>query len=166
MKFCFTKMRVLYRLALFLFLGLGLLPGTVAQTDEAPAQAAPMDGTPKAGKQVEQSKGGDGLRYWLYLPTGHVTTKAWPVLIFLHGVGERGTDLQDVLRHGPPMILARSKAEELRVLKENFIVISPQCRPKTYWFDNGQDLLSVVDTNCSILFWAACICLLELLPHF
>ena len=35
-------------------------------------------------------------QYWLYLPKGYedVDTKNWPVILFLHGGGERGEDLE------------------------------------------------------------------------
>ncbi len=44
--------------------------------------------------------------YFLYLPTGYETEreKLWPVILFLHGGGERGDGLEDldyVLLHGP-----------------------------------------------------------------
>lgn len=44
----------------------------------------------------------------------------WPVLLFLHGSGESGDDLQAVRRHGPPKEIANGR-------KFPFIVVSPQC---------------------------------------
>lgn len=46
--------------------------------------------------------------YYVYLPKGYAdnATKRWPVLLFLHGAGERGNgmeDLEKVLMHGPLM---------------------------------------------------------------
>ena len=43
----------------------------------------------------------------------------WPLLIFLHGSGERGTDINVVKKHGPPMLVEKNPAFP-------FIVISPQ----------------------------------------
>ncbi|MCW5966258.1 MAG: hypothetical protein KIT83_19630, partial [Bryobacterales bacterium] len=46
--------------------------------------------------------------YYVFLPKGYASSpgKAWPVLLFLHGAGERGnglSDLEKVLVHGPLM---------------------------------------------------------------
>jgi predicted peptidase len=50
------------------------------------------------------------LPFWLHLPgalrraraAGQPDTQRWPLLVFLHGSGERGEDLQRVKAHGPP----------------------------------------------------------------
>jgi hypothetical protein len=42
--------------------------------------------------------------YFVYLPPGHAKKKDWPVMLFLHGDGERGDgkgELDYVLTHGP-----------------------------------------------------------------
>lgn len=68
------------------------------------------------------------VRYLLSLPDGYSadTTKKWPVLIFLHGSGESGEDLDKVKFHGPPKL-----AEQGR--KFPFIVISPQANASYGW---------------------------------
>jgi predicted peptidase len=60
--------------------------------------------------------------YWLYLPKGYDpdSAKRWPVLMFLHGGGERGNQLELVLRHGPIMEVV-IKRRDLP-----FIIIAPQ----------------------------------------
>lgn len=102
------------------------------------ASGALMAAEPTAGKQVEQSvevKSGDNTRqlhYLLYLPKGYGESdkpQKWPVLLFLHGSGERGADLSAVKKHGPPKI-----AEEKDL---PFIVVSPQC-PKDARWDTGE----------------------------
>src|SRR5260221_14483022 len=43
------------------------------------------------------------LNYLLYLPEGYGDgDKAWPLVLFLHGAGETGNDLELVTKHGPP----------------------------------------------------------------
>jgi predicted peptidase len=75
--------------------------------------------------------------YLLALPTGYdaKSEKRWPLLLFLHGSGERGDDVWLVARHGPPKLL-RAGADDpaTKQLAENFIVVSPQC-PKGLWWD-------------------------------
>jgi predicted peptidase len=49
----------------------------------------------------------------------------WPLLLFLHGADERGSDLQKVRRHGP---LATSAPNNLP-----FVVVAPQCPDGEWW---------------------------------
>jgi predicted peptidase len=59
-------------------------------------------------------------RFLLFLPDGFANDgRKWPLIVFLHGSGERGSDLEKVKIHGPPMIA--EKREDLP-----FIVVSPQ----------------------------------------
>ncbi|MCX6320059.1 MAG: prolyl oligopeptidase family serine peptidase [Bacteroidetes bacterium] len=59
--------------------------------------------------------------YLLSFPNGYNadTLKKWPLLLFLHGSGESGHDLEKVKLHGPPQLLAENK-------NLPFITISPQ----------------------------------------
>jgi pimeloyl-ACP methyl ester carboxylesterase len=68
------------------------------------------------------------LNYLVYLP-GEYNSSAdikWPLILFLHGAGERGDSLDLVKRHGPPRLI-----EEGRDF--NFVVISPQCPARQWW---------------------------------
>ncbi len=62
--------------------------------------------------------------FYLYLPNGYeLSDKEWPVLLFLHGNGERGNgkdELDFVMSHGPLMEAWAFKKEL------PFIIISPQ----------------------------------------
>ena len=97
---------------------------------------------PAPGKQVEQqfvSKTNPKLRagYQLFLPKAYRTGgKKWPLILFLHGSGERGTNLDLVKVHGPPKIVDKKPDFP-------FIVVSPQC-PKGQWWDN-KILIALLD---------------------
>ena len=65
--------------------------------------------------------------YLLYLPKDYEKQASWPLMLFLHGAGERGDDLEVVKKHGPPKLIAAGK-------EFPFIVISPQC-PKDRWWE-------------------------------
>jgi predicted peptidase len=80
--------------------------------------------------------------YLLYLPPdyGQDPAKKSPVILFLHGAGERGTDVNEVARHGPPKLLKDSKTE---LPLKNFIVISPQCPAGRWW--QAMDVLAFFD---------------------
>jgi len=66
--------------------------------------------------------------YLLYLPKdyGKDRRQRWPVILFLHGAGERGGDLELVKKHGPPKIVEDKKDFP-------FIVLSPQCPEGGWW---------------------------------
>jgi predicted esterase len=68
------------------------------------------------------------VNYLLYLPQeyGKDTSKLWPVMIFLHGSGQSGTDIQKVKTHGPPKLIEQGK-------QYPFIVVSPQARENEGW---------------------------------
>ncbi len=53
-------------------------------------------------------------------------TRRWPLIVFLHGAGERGTNLARVAVHGPPKIAAARPDFP-------FVVISPQCADGDFW---------------------------------
>ncbi len=65
--------------------------------------------------------------YLLYLPVEYaVGDKDWPLVLFLHGAGERGDDLDLVKKHGPPKLV-----DEDSVFK--FVLASPQCPQGKIW---------------------------------
>jgi len=75
------------------------------------------------------------LDYFLYLPKDYdrCSDKKWPLILFLHGAGERGDDLEAVKKHGIPKIVAKDDAF-------SFIVVSPQCPENTLWGDHFEAL--------------------------
>jgi len=65
--------------------------------------------------------------YLVYLPVDYDRdARAWPLVLFLHGAGERGTSVELVKRHGPPKLAAVGR-------QFPFILISPQCPEDEYW---------------------------------
>ena len=68
------------------------------------------------------------INYLLYLPENYKkdTTAKWPLILFLHGGGERGTNLNKVKTTGPLRYAVTGK-------KLAFIVLAPQIKPEQYW---------------------------------
>ena len=60
------------------------------------------------------------MKYLLALPKDYDQKESWPLLLFLHGAGERGDNLDLVKMHGPPKLIEAGKDFP-------FIVVSPQC---------------------------------------
>ena len=62
--------------------------------------------------------------------------KRWPLMMFLHGAGERGADLSKVAIHGPPKLAAGRDFP--------FIIVSPQCPNNERWSDDV--LITLLDS--------------------
>lgn len=84
------------------FAALALMVSGCASVPPLEAQAPAV-----AGQHEQPALGEEGYRYLLYMP-GSATSgttaegKTWPLMIFLHGSGERGDDIAKVKVHGPP----------------------------------------------------------------
>lgn len=80
------------------------------------------------------------LRYLLFLPQGYDDSpgKKWPLILFLHGVDERGDDLELVKKHGIARIVEGQPDFP-------FITISPQCPDGTLWWDHNHVLKAILD---------------------
>lgn len=73
--------------------------------------------------------------YLLYLPPNYSESdNEFPLVLFLHGAGERGTDIEKVKVHGLPRLINEGKDFP-------FIVVSPQCPENMFW---NTDLLSAL----------------------
>ena len=88
---------------------LNLQEGTQAMAFELPGRALP-------------------LRCVVTLPSGYLRAPAarWPLLLFLHGSGERGADLEAVKMHGPPKLVALGAEWPL-------VLVSPQLEAGDRW---------------------------------
>jgi predicted peptidase len=67
------------------------------------------------------------LPYLLYLPKDYDPQKRWPLVLFLHGSGQRGTDLTSVTKHGLPKLVEEGQDFP-------FILVSPQCPKRSGWY--------------------------------
>ena len=117
------------RCAMTLALTIGVLAAAPrsAFSDDPPGtqQSARLD------TQVKVQMG-----YLLYLPKQYDKQESWPLLLFLHGGGERGDNLELVKVHGPPKLISEGKDFP-------FIVVSPQCRKDQWW--EPIELISLLD---------------------
>ena len=85
------------------------------------AKKAPPPPPPVEGQTLQPPVAEGGYSYLLFIPKGYNGSgkDRWPLVIFLHGSGERGTDINVVKKHGPPMLVEKNPTFP-------FIVISPQ----------------------------------------
>jgi predicted peptidase len=92
---------------------------------ELPDAGTPT-GTPSA-RHLALPLGSTGaeLGYYQYLPPGYDRGVGFPLLLFIHGLGENGnggSELNRVLRNGPPRLIEANAWDE----SLPFVVLSPQ----------------------------------------
>ncbi len=139
------------------WLGAGLL---LAAATLAAAQAPDPELMQTRQKFSAQFTKQAELGYLLYLPPGYDAKAAqqWPLILFLHGAGERGTNLAQVSVHGPPKLMKKNppvpknetdgarkdREAATKLLAEKFIVVSPQCPSDQVW--DSDAVLGLLDS--------------------
>lgn len=96
--------------------------------NKAPAFVAPPTKLQPANI-LHGDKGDEaGLNYLVYLPADYGKDKAklWPLVVFLHGSGERGSDVQVVRKTGLTQTLEQRGSVP-------YVMIAPQCPANTSW---------------------------------
>jgi len=94
---------------------------------------APQSGQRPQSMTIETASGQTvQMRFWLYLPPGYPGRGRWPLILFLHGAGERGDDLDRVKIHGPPKRIDTEDASF------PFVIVSPQCPDEGWWSEDDQ----------------------------
>lgn len=68
------------------------------------------------------------LQYLLYLPPDYASkpNERWPLMLFLHGAGERGSDVQRAAIHGPMSLVQQGT-------NFPFIIVAPLCPAGELW---------------------------------
>ncbi|RCW90334.1 carboxylesterase family protein [Winogradskyella arenosi] len=108
-------------LFLISFLSIVISSATTAHAQEKEA--------PKALFSYEQHIAhGDTLKYRKLLPKNFDASKAYPLIVVLHGAGERGSDNESQLLHGSGLFLKKTVRDSFPAM-----VIFPQCPKDDYW---------------------------------
>ena len=84
----------------------------------------------------EQKVSSLGIHYLLYLPADYSQGKKLPLMLFLHGSGERGKNLELLKKYGPPKVVETK-------MDLPFIIVSPQCPKGSYW--KAELLMALLD---------------------
>jgi predicted peptidase len=86
---------------------------------------------------VQQEKRFKTQNYLLFLPQGYEKSEErWPLMLFLHGMSECGTNLSKLKNTGPPKIVESNP-------RFPFILVSPQSPAPWGW--DGNTLIALVD---------------------
>ena len=84
-----------------------------------------------------ECKSFSGLNYWVYTPQN--PRKGLPLVTFLHGIGERGSDPENVCRTSLPKWLREGR------WTPDAWVICPQCPDGMDWHTQAEKLKAVID---------------------
>ena len=99
------------------------------RSESAPAAAPAAKPAPAFRQSLRKEKVPDRgeVRYLEALPEGYAKEpgKRWPVVVFLHGIGERGADARKVAANGLPKLFETGQDFP-------FILLSPQCEPEQW----------------------------------
>ncbi|HPY30327.1 MAG TPA: prolyl oligopeptidase family serine peptidase [Verrucomicrobiota bacterium] len=109
--------------ALFLS-AFGLLPLMTSMPALAQSPSSPLI---EASVQLDLPRQTE-MRYLVYLPPDYHPAggTTWPLMLFLHGAGERGTNLSRVAIHGPPSLVKQGT-------NFPFLIVAPQCPEGQRW---------------------------------
>lgn len=80
---------------------------------------------------------GQSLNYRIHFPSVDSSTKEIPLVLFLHGAGERGDDNEAQLKHGARDFIREGRSERFPA-----IIIAPQCPSEKRWVETDWDLKS------------------------
>ena len=86
------------------------------------------------------------MEYLYYLPKDYnpKSRQRWPLMLFLHGAGERGTNVQRVAIHGPLKLVKQGKDFP-------FLIVAPLCPTGEHWEDEPLlQLLEQVETKFAV----------------
>lgn len=112
----------------FLLLGCSFMIMTVSHTRAGEYETRTMtDGT-------------QSLPYRLLVPPEYDKAKKYPIIIFFHGAGERGTDNAAQLSYAPRDVF---KTDDFQKAHPSFILV-PQCPPNDKWVEMDWSLMSGV----------------------
>ncbi|MFO0948784.1 MAG: GDSL-type esterase/lipase family protein [Planctomycetota bacterium] len=115
------------------------LPKSAGDKKDAAKDSDDKDTKMPTGFLEREFKDEEGThKYVLFVPSGYTPDKKWPLILFLHGAGERGTDNKAQVATGlGPAVKKRAKDFP-------FLVIFPQCGnqkvpPVMGWSPEGDD---------------------------
>lgn len=83
---------------------------------------------------------GDTLKYRVLFPENYDKNREYPLVLFLHGAGERGSDNEKQLTHGASLFTD----EEVRKDYPS-VVIFPQCPADKYWVERDKTDFKSID---------------------
>ena len=106
----------------------GLMAFTLLSCDGDNSMGDDADLREQTVKRVYQSADGESIPYRLFVPPGYDPKEKYPLIVFLHGAGERGADNEAQLKH----------PEVLRLVADGenpCLLVAPQCPTDHKWVE-------------------------------
>lgn len=114
---------------MFVFLGACCFGATFACKQKSPASKLQIALSKKMSAHVAKMDGvQDNLPYRLYIPEKYDAKTSYPLIIWLHGAGERGRDNMGQLGNEVETIISSN----VQNIQKTF-VIAPQCPKEQFW---------------------------------
>ena len=88
-------------------------------------------------RKNNSGNGGNGLNNIVYIPENGNASEL-PLLIYLHGAGERGNNLDHLSRHAIPRLIENGR-------EYNAVVLCPQCPANAVWDNVVERLKNTID---------------------
>ncbi len=88
-------------------------------------------------KETHYREKNEKLNYIVYTP--NACREGLPLIVFLHGAGERGTKLENLNRHGIPRLIQEGREYEA-------VMLVPQCHENRVWNNVVDELMQLIDT--------------------
>lgn len=105
----------------YLTFALAIVLATIVTSTQAQDMAAFQ-------KKTFISSKGDTLPYRILYPENYTPGNKYPMVLFLHGAGERGNNNEAQLTHGGKLFLADSNRAKFPA-----IIVFPQCAQNSFW---------------------------------
>jgi len=81
------------------------------------------------------------LNYILTTPTNYSKEERLPLIVFLHGAGERGDDIEKLKVYCVPKLFCKDQDYN----GERVITLSPQCPLELTWYDFKWDVIELIN---------------------
>ena len=116
----------------------------IPDEEEKPQDTIPeIPKEPNVYSEVFEAAVFGDMPYRILFPRNYDSTQKYPLHIFLHGIGERGSDNEKQLHVGSSFF----QADSIRQKYPSFVIF-PQCPTSDYWFSDvmTRKLTSLIDT--------------------
>lgn len=118
-------------------LALGALVAAGCRAGAADADASSTRPSARSERRMTDPDAPRRYRYLAWTPVESAPKGGWPLLLFLHGAGERGDELARVEVHGPPKLVATTPA------LWGCVLVAPQCPDGEWW--STESLLALIE---------------------
>jgi predicted peptidase len=106
--------------------GLAILAGRAPGDSPATSDEAKL--RDRLGRRVYRNGAGRSLPYRLFVPPDYDSRQAYPLILFLHGAGERGSDNEAQLTYPEVLRLVTDEANPC-------FLVAPQCPRRRKWVE-------------------------------